>query len=59
MPRWSRAPRIAGVATRPLSLYHLRRRGAAKGLLLGYGAVREEDIATRFGVLAEAVNEFL
>jgi GntR family transcriptional regulator/MocR family aminotransferase len=39
---------LAGVSTRALSRYHMRQRGAAKGLLLGYGAVREEEIATHF-----------
>ncbi len=49
----------AGVTTRPLSLYSMRRPAPAKGLLLGYGAVREEEIATNFAVLARAVQGFL
>jgi GntR family transcriptional regulator/MocR family aminotransferase len=48
-----------GVTTRPLSLYHLRRRAAAKGLLLGYGAVREDEVAPNFAVLAQALQAFL
>jgi GntR family transcriptional regulator/MocR family aminotransferase len=46
----------AGVTTRPLSMYHLARPAPAKGLLLGYGAVREEEIASNFAVLARVVQ---
>lgn len=49
----------AGVATRPLSLYHLVQPAASKGLLLGYGAVREEEIAANFALLAKAVQGLL
>ena len=49
----------AGVASRPLSLYQIRRPVVAKGLVLGYGAVREEEIATNFALLARAVASFL
>lgn len=49
----------AGVTTRPLSLYHLRQDVRAKGLLLGYGAVREEEIASQFARLARVVQTFL
>ncbi|CAM5788217.1 MocR-like pyridoxine biosynthesis transcription factor PdxR [Rhizobacter fulvus] len=49
----------AGVTTRPLSLYSMRRPAPSKGLLLGYGAVREEEIATNFALLARAVQGFL
>lgn len=49
----------AGVTTRPLSLYHLRQPAAARGLLLGYGAVREEEVAINFGLLAKDVERFL
>lgn len=49
----------AGVATRPLSMYHMRQPAASKGLLLGYGAVREEEIASNFALLAGAVQGFL
>ena len=46
-----------GVTTRPLSLYHLSRRGAARGLLLGYGAVDDERIAGAFAVVAAEVRQ--
>ncbi|MEP6875709.1 MAG: PLP-dependent aminotransferase family protein, partial [Burkholderiales bacterium] len=49
----------AGVTTRPLSLYSMRPNTAGKGLLLGYGAVREEEIASQFGKLARVVQPFL
>lgn len=49
----------AGVATRPLSMYYMRSPAPAKGLLLGYGAVREEEIAGYFALLARAVQGFL
>ena len=49
----------AGVTTRPLSLYHMRRSAPDRGLLLGYGAVREEEIASQFGKLARVVQTFL
>lgn len=45
----------AGVATRPLSMYHLRPQQAGKGLLLGYGAVDEADIAPAVAVLARCL----
>ena len=46
----------AGVATRALSLYHLQRPAAARGLLLGYGAVEEADIARHFATLAKVTQ---
>jgi GntR family transcriptional regulator/MocR family aminotransferase len=49
----------AGVTTRPLSLYSMRRPTNDKGLLLGYGAVREEEVASNFALLAKAVQGFL
>jgi GntR family transcriptional regulator/MocR family aminotransferase len=49
----------AGVTTRPLSLYHMRQPAAAKGLLLGYGAVREEEIAPSFAKLARVLRGYL
>ncbi|HZT55596.1 MAG TPA: PLP-dependent aminotransferase family protein [Burkholderiaceae bacterium] len=49
----------AGVTTRPLSLYHMRRPAAAKGLLLGYGAVREEEVAPSFAKLAKVLQRSL
>ncbi len=49
----------AGVATRPLSLYHLRQRTAAKGLVLGYGAVDELRIGAQFERLAAALEPLL
>ena len=50
--------RRAGVTTRPLSLYHMRR-PAGKGLLLGYGAVREEEIGPSFARLAAVLRGYL
>jgi GntR family transcriptional regulator/MocR family aminotransferase len=47
------------VATRPLSMYHMRKAKAARGLLLGYAAVREEEIAPNFARLAKAITPFL
>jgi GntR family transcriptional regulator/MocR family aminotransferase len=49
----------AGVSTRPLSLYHLRQRGAGKGLVLGYGAVDEEQVAPQFDRLAATLQPLL
>ena len=49
----------AGISTRPLSLYHLRQPAASKGLLLGYGAVPEEEIGPSFARLAQVVRGFL
>ena len=49
----------AGVATRPLSMYQLRKSRPARGLLLGYAAVPEEEIAPNFALLAKAVGAFL
>ncbi|MEO8542870.1 MAG: PLP-dependent aminotransferase family protein [Burkholderiaceae bacterium] len=47
------------VMARPLSLYHMQSPAPAKGLLLGYGAVHEEEIAANFARLAHAVQQFL
>ena len=49
----------AGVTTRPLSMYHLRRPAAGKGLLLGYGTVREEEIAPSFATLAKVLRGYV
>lgn len=46
----------AGVASRPLSLYHLRKAGAAPGLVLGYGGVDHADFARHFATLASIVQ---
>ncbi|HQZ08356.1 MAG TPA: PLP-dependent aminotransferase family protein [Burkholderiaceae bacterium] len=47
------------VVARPLSLYHVRQPAPAKGLLLGYGAVHEDEIAANFARLAHAAQPFL
>jgi GntR family transcriptional regulator/MocR family aminotransferase len=49
----------AGVITRPLSLYQMRQPAATKGLLLGYGAVPEDEIARNFATLAKVVRAAL
>jgi len=49
----------AGIAVRPLSLYHLHQPAAAKGLLLGYGAVPEEEIGPSFALLARVISPHL
>jgi len=51
----------AGVRTRPLSMYflHPRQRSVKKGLLLGYGAVAEEDIGPQFDKLARVLRRHL
>jgi len=49
----------SGVATRALSAYYLRQPAPTKGLLLGYGAVREEEIAPNFALLANVLQGFL
>jgi GntR family transcriptional regulator/MocR family aminotransferase len=48
-----------GVATRPLSMYQVRRTKTARGLVLGYAAVREDEIAPNFALLAKAIVPFL
>jgi len=45
----------AGITTRPLSLYQMRSGARDRGLLLGYGAVPEDEIATNFARLARVV----
>lgn len=47
------------IMARPLSLYHMQQPARAKGLLLGYGAVSQEDIAAHFARLAHVVQRFL
>ena len=47
------------VIARPLSLYHMQQPAPTKGLLLGYGAVQEDEIAANFARLAHAVQHFL
>jgi GntR family transcriptional regulator/MocR family aminotransferase len=49
----------AGVTTRPLSMYHLRRSPVDRGLMLGYAAVPEAEIPKSFGVLARVVRRAL
>ena len=49
----------AGVMTRPLSLYTLRQPAAERGLVLGYGAVTEDDIRASFAVLADVIDRHL
>jgi GntR family transcriptional regulator/MocR family aminotransferase len=49
----------AGVASRPLSLYHLHHASAGRGLVLGYGGVDEADIARHFATLAQVVQRGL
>ncbi len=46
----------AGVSTRPLSIYSLKRHAPIQGLLLGYGAVDEADIARHFATLVRVVQ---
>ena len=48
----------AGVATRPLSIYHLNPEAAAR-TAAGYGSVPEEEIGPQLGRLAGAVTPFL
>jgi GntR family transcriptional regulator/MocR family aminotransferase len=49
----------SGVTTRPLSMYSMRPAPRPRGLLLGYGAVREEEVAPNFARLAAAVQSLL
>jgi GntR family transcriptional regulator/MocR family aminotransferase len=49
----------AKVMARPLSLYHMQLPARARGLLLGYGAVQEDEVAANFARLAHAVQHFL
>ena len=49
----------AGVMTRPLSLYSLRKPVPARGLVLGYGAVTEQEVRASFDTLAEVLERFL
>jgi GntR family transcriptional regulator/MocR family aminotransferase len=46
----------AGVMTRPLSLYSLRRPAPQQGLVLGYGAVTEPEIRAGFDRLAAVLE---
>jgi GntR family transcriptional regulator/MocR family aminotransferase len=54
----ARQARKLGVLTRPLSLYSLRP-DPARGLVLGYGAVTEQEIRHSFGLLAEVIAPHL
>ena len=45
------------IVVRPLSGYYADRDRAASGLLLGYACVPEDEIATAFATLAEAIDE--
>jgi GntR family transcriptional regulator / MocR family aminotransferase len=47
------------VMARPLSIYHMQQPAKARGLLLGYGAVQEDEVAANFARLAHAVQHFL
>jgi len=49
----------AGVTARPLSMYSMRKSQLPRGLLLGYGAVPEDEIAPNFARLAGAVQSLL
>ncbi|KQP18342.1 PLP-dependent aminotransferase family protein [Pseudorhodoferax sp. Leaf267] len=49
----------AGVMTRPLSLYSLRKPVPARGLVLGYGAVTEQEVRASFDRLAQVLERFL
>ncbi|GAA4358745.1 PLP-dependent aminotransferase family protein [Variovorax defluvii] len=49
----------AGVTTRPLSMYYMKKPAAASGLLLGYGTVREEEIEPSFDTMATALRRHL
>jgi GntR family transcriptional regulator/MocR family aminotransferase len=49
----------SGITTRPLSMYSMRQAQRPRGLLLGYGAVREDEIAANFARLAAAVQSLL
>jgi GntR family transcriptional regulator/MocR family aminotransferase len=49
----------AGVASRPLSMYFMNRPEPGKGLLLGYGAVTEEEVAPKFELLARVLRRHL
>jgi GntR family transcriptional regulator / MocR family aminotransferase len=49
----------AGVASRPLSMYFMNRPEPGKGLLLGYGAVTEEEVAPKFKLLARVLRRHL
>jgi GntR family transcriptional regulator/MocR family aminotransferase len=55
----ARAVAEAGITCRPLSLYHLGRLAPAPGLLLGYGAVDEDEIARNFARLAAVLQRRL
>jgi GntR family transcriptional regulator/MocR family aminotransferase len=45
------------IVVRPLSGYYAQPERAASGLLLGYACVPEDEIATAFAKLAEAIDE--
>ncbi len=49
----------AGVMTRPLSLYSLRKPVPARGLVLGYGAVTEQEVRASFDRLARVLEGFV
>ncbi|MBS0452866.1 MAG: PLP-dependent aminotransferase family protein [Proteobacteria bacterium] len=49
----------AGVMTRPLSLYSLRKPAPWRGLVLGYGAVAEHEIRASFDKLAGVIQPHL
>ncbi len=49
----------AGVNTRPLSMYYMQQPATSKGLLLGYGCVREDEITRSFAQLARVAQGYL
>jgi GntR family transcriptional regulator/MocR family aminotransferase len=49
--------RSKGVLTRALSRYYVNDEGRRPGLLLGYACVPEHDIARKFEVLLDSLNE--
>ncbi|WP_418320216.1 PLP-dependent aminotransferase family protein [Piscinibacter sakaiensis] len=49
----------AGIATRPLSNYQISARRSDRGLLLGYGAVDEQEIGPHFAKLAAIVGRYV
>jgi GntR family transcriptional regulator/MocR family aminotransferase len=49
----------AGVASRPLSMYFMSESKATRGLLLGYGAVTEDEVGPQFEILARVLQRHL
>ncbi|WP_238136681.1 MocR-like pyridoxine biosynthesis transcription factor PdxR [Variovorax sp. JS1663] len=55
----ARDAQLAGVTTRPLSMYYMRKSAATNGLLLGYGTVHEKEIESSFATLATVLRRHL